>query len=192
MLKWLCGKTANALLPVAALACIAPPAAADQVTICYNYGCYARAQVEFSDAHLAELEQLLARAGDAASERKAISAVIGRMYAIAGEQTPIWRDRGGNYADSGQDGQMDCIDHSNNTYVFLSLLDLHGWLRFHEVLDPVLRMRFIVATHWAARIRDRKDSRVYAVDSWYVDNGRAAPVVPIEDWHRGRVPEGGA
>jgi len=168
----------------------APVARADEITICYNYGCHARAQVNYSEAQLATLQQLLAAAGDAAAERKAISVVIGRMYAIAGEQTPVWRDKGGNFADSGEDGQMDCVDHSANTYAFLSLLELRGWLRFHEVLEPIRRVRFLVAVHWAARIRDKDAHWVYAVDSWYVDNGRPAVVIPVEDWRAGKIPYG--
>lgn len=169
---------------------LAPSARADEVTLCYNYGCHAKAQVNFSEAQLAPLQLALAAAGDAAAERAAISTVIGRMYAIAGEQTPVWRDKGGNFADSGQDGQMDCIDHSSNTYTFLSLLELHGWLRFHQVLEPVRRIRFLVAVHWAARVRDKATQQAYAVDSWYVDNGRPALVIPVGDWHWGRVPGG--
>ncbi len=177
-------------LLLALFAWFAPPARADEATLCYNYGCSATAQVSFSEAQLAPLQQALAAAGDAAAERAAISAVIGRMYAIAGEQTPVWRDKGGNFADAGEDGQMDCIDHSSNTYAFLSLLEVHGWLRFHQVLEPVRRTRFIVAVHWAARVRDKATQQAYAVDSWYVDNGRPALVIPVDDWYRGRVPGG--
>jgi hypothetical protein len=174
------------------LGALAVPALAhtDQVTICYNYGCYARAQVDYSDAQLATLHQLLAAAGDAAAERAVISIAIGRMYAIAGEQTPIWRDKGGNYADGGENGQMDCIDHSTNTDTFLRLLQSHGWLRFHEVLEPIRRTRFIVAVHWTARIRDRGTQRAYAVDSWYFDNGRPAAVLTVEEWRSGKTPDG--
>jgi hypothetical protein len=168
----------------------ASAARADEVTICYNYGCHAKAQVNFSEAQLAPLQQQLAAASDAAAERKAISAVIGRMYAIAGEQTPVWRDKGGNFADDGENGQMDCVDHSNNTHVFLSLLDVHGWLRFHQVQEPVRRVRYLIAVHWSARILDKKTQQAYAVDSWYVDNGRPALVVPVEDWSSGRMPDG--
>jgi hypothetical protein len=166
------------------------PARADEVTICYNYGCHAKAQVNFSEAQLAPLQGLLAEAADAAAERKAISLAIGRMYAIAGEQTPVWRDKGGNFADSGENGQMDCIDHSTNTHAFLSLLELHGWLRFHTALEPIRRVRFLVAVHWSARIREKETNSEYAVDSWYVDNGRPALVLPIEDWRSGRVSYG--
>src|SRR5471030_513687 len=135
-------------------------ARADQVTICYNYGCHAKSPVDYSEEQLDSLRQLFAAAGDAAAEREAISVAIGRMYGIAGEQTPVWRDKGGNYADGGENGQMDCIDHSTNTDIFLGLLQARGWLRFHEVLQPLRRTRFIVAVHWAARIRDRKHSRL--------------------------------
>ena len=161
------------------------PARADQVTICYNYGCYAKAQVAYSERQLDTLHQLLAAAGDAGAEREAISVAIGRMYGIAGEQTPVWRDKGGNYADGGVNGQMDCIDHSTNTDTFLRLLQAHGWLRFHEVLQPLMRTRFIIAVHWAARIRDRGTREDYVVDSWYFDNGQPAAILTIEDWLAG-------
>ena len=136
------------------------------------------------------LRQLLAQAGDAGAERAAISLAIGRMYAIAGEQTPVWRDKGRNYADGGVDGQMDCIDHSANTDAFLRLLQAHGWLRFHQVLEPIRRVRFFVALHWAGRIRERETQQAYAVDSWYFDNGRPAAVLTVEDWRAGKTPDG--
>ncbi len=161
---------------------------ADEVTICYNYGCYARALVDYSEEQLAPLQQQLAAAGDASAERGAISAVIGRMYAIAGERTPVWRDKGGNYADGGENGKMDCIDHSTNTSAFLRLLQAHGWLRYHGVLEPLMRRRFFFAEHWAARIRERETRRVYIVDSWFFDNGHPAAVMPVEDWLAGKTP----
>lgn len=176
-----------ALLGALALACLAH---AEEVTICYNYGCYARAQVNYSEAQLAYLQQLLAAAGDAAAERAAISIAIGRMYAIAGEQTPVWRDKGGNYADGGEDGRMDCIDHSTNTSAFLALLQARGWLRFHETLESMRRIHFFFAVHWAARIRDLGTQRAYVLDSWYFDNGHPAAVFPAEEWRAGRHPDG--
>jgi hypothetical protein len=165
-------------------------ARADQVTICYNYGCHAKALVDYSEEQLDSLRQLLAAARDAAAEREAISAAIGRLYGIAGEQTPVWRDRGGNYADGGENGRMDCIDHSTNTDIFLRLLQAHGWLRFHEVQAPLRRTTFIIAVHWTARIRERGTQQAYAVDSWYFDNGHAAAVLTLEDWLAGKRPDG--
>lgn len=176
---------------VALLCALALPGSsvhAEEVMICYNYGCHARAQVNYSEAQLGRLQQQLAAARDAAAEREAIAAAIGRLYAIAGEQTPVWRDKGGNYADGGENGKMDCIDHSTNTSAFLRLLQVRGWLRFHEVLEPIRRSRFFIAEHRAARIRERETQQVYVVDSWFFDNGRPAAVFALEDWLAGAVP----
>jgi len=85
---------------------------------------------------------------------------------------------------------MDCIDHSTNTDAFLRLLQAHGWLRFHEVLAPLVRTRFILAVHWTARIRERDTQRAYVVDSWYFDNGHPAAVFSVEDWLAGKDPDG--
>ena len=186
-LKPMLGAGALALCGVFALA--ASDAYAEEVTICYNYSCYAQAQVNYGEAQLEPLRLQLAAAADAAAERAALSLVIGRMYAIAGEQTPVWRDKGGNYADEGADGKMDCIDHSTNTSAFLRLLQARGWLRFHEVLEHLMRRRFFFAEHWSARVRERATGQVYAVDSWYVDNGKPAVVMPIEDWLAGATPD---
>lgn len=179
---------ASALALLGALALPGLSVHADELTICYNYGCTTRAAVEYSEEQLERLQQQLAAAGDASAERMAISAAIGSMYAIAGEQTPVWRDKGGNYADGGENGKMDCIDHSTNTSAFLGLLQARGWLRFHEVLEPLKRRRFFFADHWAARIRDREMQGVYVVDSWFVDNGHPAAVFAVADWLAGRTP----
>ncbi len=161
---------------------------AEVVTICYNYGCYAKAPVEYSEAQLERLHRQLAAAADANAERAAIAAVIGRMYAIAGEQTPVWRDKGGNYADAGENGKMDCIDHATDTSAFLRLLAARGWLRFHEVLAPLMRRRFFFAEHWGARIRERETQQVYIVDSWFFDNGHPAAIFALRDWLAGLAP----
>ena len=179
---------AGGLALLAALVLPGAAARADEVTICYNYGCYAKAQVDYSEAQLGALHQSLAAAADAEAERGAIAAVIGRMYAIAGEQTPVWRDKGGNYADAGENGKMDCIDHATNTSAFLKLLEARGWLRFHEVLEPLMRRRYFFAEHWAARMRERDTQKVYIVDSWLFDNGHPASIFALGDWLAGMAP----
>ena len=172
----------------AGLALCAKLVQAADVTICYNYGCSAKSDVHYSDAQLAPLERRLTSAANAAEERAAVSWVIGRMYAIAGEQTPIWRDKGGNYADEMGSGKMDCIDHSTDTTAFLRLLAARGGLRFHEVMEPLKRRRFIFAEHWGAGLRERQTQKTYVVDSWFFDNGHPAAVMPVEDWLAGMHP----
>ena len=166
--------------------------AVERVSVCFNYGCLAQSVVEFSDERLAEVSSLLHAATDADGERNAIGQAVGRMLAWAAEQAPIGADRGGNYADMDAYGKMDCIDHSTTTTRLLKLLDKQGLLRFHEVLEPVLRRRFLVFDHFSAQIREKslpQDAALrFVVDSWFFDNGRPAAVMPLAQWQAGDDP----
>jgi hypothetical protein len=157
---------------------------AESLTVCYNYGCQAQARIELGESDLREPHLLLSAASDAESERRALSVAIGLLYAAAGRQSPIWRDRGGNYDDDGVDGRMDCIDHSTNTTAFLELLEHRGWLRFHAVLKPVWRGHFLTV-HRGARIQETATGKEFIVDSWFFDNGEPAAVFALKDWMGG-------
>ncbi|MBP8169934.1 MAG: hypothetical protein KAX99_09745, partial [Azonexus sp.] len=69
--------------------CFAMPLAvcsADEtVAICYGYGCLAQDDVQYSQAQLDEISRLMNAAVDAEEERKTLAAVIGQLYAWAGE-----------------------------------------------------------------------------------------------------------
>ena len=169
--------------------------AVEHVSVCFNYGCLAQAEVEFSDEQLDELGRSLAVAHDAQEERKIIGEAIGRMLGWAGQQTPIGADRGGNYADDAVYGRMDCIDHSTTTTRLLRLIERHGWLRFHRVLEPALRTRFLLFEHWSALIEETSAEAAdvehprYVVDSWFFDNGWPAAVMPLAVWLDGGSPD---
>ncbi|NMG36754.1 hypothetical protein GRF61_20080 [Azoarcus sp. TTM-91] len=213
-------------------------------SVCYNYGCASEGLVVIDPARLARASDTLALAHDAAGERDAIAHVIGDFYRIAGEQTPVRADRGGNFADQGVEGRMDCIDHSTSTTRLLHLLEERGWLRFHRVEAPARRSR-VLFQHFSAVIEEvdappheavalapepepmpvpdymavmlaqcdcaevLQDLRPaaaasaavqeeappagqpgarFAVDSWFVDNGEPAVVLPLADWLDGEGP----
>jgi hypothetical protein len=164
-------------------------ARADEVTICYNYGCAAKAVVELRGLQLHQIRALFHRLPDAAAERAAIASAIGMFETFAGQQTPTWADKGGNENDDGVNGRMDCIDHSTNATAYLRLLESEGWLKYHRVLDPVKRAPFLVNIHWAARIAEKQSGREYVVDSWFFDNGHPAAIFPLEDWLDGAKPD---
>jgi hypothetical protein len=169
---------------------LASSAAADEYAlVCYNYGCAAEDLVVFSDERLNWARDVLATAGDAAAEREYLGLVVGRLYSWAGEQTPINADRGGNYADNGQSGRMDCIDHSTTTTRFLKLLESRGLLFFHRVLEPAVRHRNLFSQHFSAVIEDINAERRHAVDSWFVDNGQPPVILPLEEWLDGGGPD---
>lgn len=159
------------------------------VPVCFNYGCSSEAIVLFTESRLATINRQLGRARTAADERARLSPVIGQMYAWAGEQTPIKADRAGNVADGGVYGAMDCIDHSTTTTRFLRLLERRGALHFHRVLEPA--RRGWIFQHYTAVVEENLSSAMlqadvlsarWAIDSWYVDNGQPALVLPLREW----------
>ena len=167
--------------------------AGEPLTVCYNYGCLSEAEVVYSDAQLHRVSELLGDARSDAHERALIGVAVGWMLGWAGKQSPISADRGGNYADDGVYGRMDCIDHSTTTTRLLRLFERRGWLRFHRVLEPALRTRFVVFDHYSAQIEDlavaTDEPPRYVVDSWFFDNGQSAVVIPLEEWLAGGGPE---
>jgi hypothetical protein len=141
----------------------------------------------------------LGRARTSAEEREAIGEAVGRLLGWAGQQSSISADKGGNYADSAVYGRMDCIDHSTTTTRLLRLLERRGLLRFHRVLEPVRRLRFLVFQHYSALIEETgadgndgvNDAPArFVVDSWFFDNGHPAVVMPLDAWMSGESPNG--
>ena len=163
-------------------------ASADEVSICYNYDCAVTARVDFLAIELGAIRKLLIGSKDAAGERQAISQVIGLFETAAGKQTPTWADKGRNVNDDGVDGRMDCIDESRNATTYLRLLESKGWLKYHQVLDLVIRAPLLVNDHWAARIMEKQSGLEFAVDSWFLDNGQPAFIAPLEAWRHGAEP----
>jgi len=95
---------------------------------------------------------------------------------------------------------MDCIDHSLTTTRLLQMIEKQGFLRYHRVLERVLRARFLIFVHYSAvieeidaqasgeKINEFDESRRYVVDSWFFDNGHPAAVMPLANWRAGESP----
>ena len=170
-----------------------------EVSICYNYGCVREDTVQFHDATLVRLGERLASARTAAEERERLAEAIGRLYRVAGTQTPVGADRAGNFLDAEAHGRMDCIDHSTSTTRLLGLLADRGYLRWHRVLEPQVRsLASVLFVHWSAVIEEWPGAEEtageagparFAVDSWFVDNGYPAVILPLEEWKKGAGPD---
>ena len=184
------------LLSALLLYCPLAAGSVERVSVCFNYGCLAQAEVEFDTIQLGELGLLFRQATTPVAEREAIGEAVGRLLGWAGRQSPIAADRGGNYADDAVYGRMDCIDHSTTTTRLLHLLDSRGWLRFHRVLEPAQRSRFLLFQHYSAQIEERGAEGAgtrperFVVDSWFFDNGHPAAVMPLAAWMAGEGPDG--
>ncbi len=185
------------LFGAALIFCTFAAGSVERLSVCFNYGCLSQTEVVFDESQLGEVGQLLNSANSPDGERQAIAEAIGRLLGWAGKQSPIAADRGGNYADDGVYGRMDCIDHSTTTTRLLHLMEDQGLLRFHRVLDPALRTRFMLFEHYSAQIEeivpsgDSAKLQRFAVDSWFFDNGHPAAVMPLAAWMAGESPDDG-
>ncbi len=153
---------------------------------CFDFGCKSRRAIDFSPCQWAALERLFALSvDDAADEKQRIRAAIALMERFAGALTGTEADRGGNYSGKELSRQQDCIDESTNTLQYLLALERRGWLRFHRV---DLKQRRIVwfISHWTATIRETASGELFAVDSWFRDNGEPPYIQPLADWRRDR------
>lgn len=164
----------------------------ERVEICHGYGCLVQVDVAYSDGQLGEIRRLLFSAVDAVGEREMLALAIGRMYAWAGQMTDIRNDRGGNLADAGVPGKMDCIDHSTSTAHLLRLLEARGYLRWHRVVGIEVRnWAYLFPAHYSAVIEENEGGEAarFVVDSWFVDNGQPAVILPLDEWKKGAGPD---
>ena len=114
--------------------------AQESLTICFHYGCRQTALVRVAESQRLQLAKLFVKIADAAAERQALALAVQKLYLNAGEQSPIWQDKGGNFNDGAAKGRMDCVDHSTNTTTFLNYLARQGWLKYHRITPPVYRL----------------------------------------------------
>lgn len=166
--------------------------AEETVPVCYGYGCQVQVGIRYTEGQLGGVRRMLFATVDPESERKTLAMVIGLLYGWAGEQSDIHNDRGGNYADDNVSGKMDCIDHSTSTTRLLKLLEARSYLRWHRVLAPEGRnFAGLITVHWSAVIEElaANDGARFAVDSWFVDNGVPAVILPLEEWKKGAGPD---
>ena len=116
-------------------------------------------------------------------EKQQIRQAIAMMERYSGQIAGTDKDLGGNYNGLDLPRQQDCIDESTNTFQFLSLLQQHGLLHWHEVIPKQRRIVWFF-THWSAAIRELDSGQPYVVDSWYRDNGELPYIQKLDDWQR--------
>lgn len=166
-----------------------------RMSVCHGNGCLALSTVELTPMQWQQLVALFhPLPGSAAAERETLRHAIGTMERFVGALTGTWQDKGGTF--NGGGGQMDCIDESINTSLYLTLLQKYGLMRHHRVADRATRGWFIGGwPHTTAVIEETTTAsgingrRLWAVDSWFLDNGEPPFILPIELWKSGWDPE---
>ena len=162
----------------------------DHFSVCHAHGCAELDQIGLSATEWKSLQQVFRRKTTSPErERALIALAIARFETLAGKRTGTWNDKGGDLKGLGQDGQMDCIDESINTTTYLRILQRAGLLHWHTVEDRSTRGWFVRGwPHTTAVIRDTRSGELYAVDSWFEDNGKPPYIVPLKQWKNGWEP----
>lgn len=149
---------------------------------CSDFGCKTRTELDFSADQWNEIRRIFSPSAKTAfNEKLRIRQAIALMEQYSGEISGTSLDKGENY--SGQDlpHQQDCIDESTNTFQYLYALQKRELLKWHKVAGKLRRIIWF-ASHWTALIEDVTDHQLYAVDSWYRDNGEPPYIQKLEDW----------
>lgn len=156
--------------------------------ICHGFGCRMKSSAYLSSYDIARIKSTFGgpyKNPDA--ERQAIAKTVGVIEEIIGKQTGTSADKAGTYNHSGND-QFDCVDESINTTNAMRLMDKLGLLRYNLVRKPIARTVLSsgrLGPHQTATVMEKETNDIYAIDSWFFDNGHAAVVVPIEPWKNG-------
>jgi hypothetical protein len=158
---------------------------------CQNYGCAVVKKVELNQKDWKQIERAFGpKAKSAEQEREKIAKTIGEFERVVGPITGTEHDREGTFLETG-DGQLDCVDESSNTTVYMLMLKDAGLIRFHDIDQPQVRYPLLSGRGWmhqTAVVTETKTGAQYAIDSWYEDNGVAAYVVPLIEWRNGWHP----
>lgn len=153
---------------------------------CYDYGCKSSQTIRFNTRQWREIDNKFSPpALSPWMEKQQIRLAVALMEEFSGELTGTALDRGGNYNEEELAFQQDCIDESTNTMQYLNALDERGLLHWHQAAGKERRIVWFF-THWTALIRELDNDQIYAVDSWYRDNGEPPFIQPLGDWRSRR------
>ena len=157
----------------------------DAIPVCYDFGCKTRTVVNLPLTDWKSVADWFAVAAETAEqERTQIAKAIGWMEVVIGRHTPTHIDLEFDKAhdiDNRETGQLDCIDESVNTTVYLQLFETYGLLKHHIVIEEAYR-KAAFDQHWAGQVRDIKSGKRYVVDSWFQPNGYLPVIQDGEDW----------
>ncbi len=165
----------------------------DAFPICYKHTCAAVSTLSLSEAEWSEIKNIFQpKANTPEEERELIKKAVAKLEVVIGKKVNTSHDKGGNFdgmfVDEGY--QMDCIDESSNTTTYLALMQKDDLLKWHRVQPTKTRGFFIFGMpHTTAVIKENDSDKVWAVDSWFHDNGVAPEILPISQWSDGWSPK---
>lgn len=166
----------------------------DDFQHCRGYGCAIRDRVSLDKGDWKKIKALFRGVKSGEKERAAISKSIALFEQKMGQETNTSGDVAGTFGEVGK-YQLDCIDESTNTTIFLSLLEKQSILKYNAVSSPMARSPFTGMAngkfwpHQTAVVVDKETGESFAVDSWFRDNGAPADIVALNEWIYGWAPK---
>ena len=157
-----------------------------QFTICHGFGCTFHSEVTFGDMDWAQVMAIFdPPARDPDGERRQIGQAVVVFEQLVGRKTGTDTDKGGlTHSVGGNPTQLDCIDETTNTTIYLTLLHARGVLRWHRAGQAASRGFFLDGRwhHETAVLLELASGAEFAIDSWFEDNGKPPLIVPLEQW----------
>ena len=165
----------------------------ESFSICHGHGCRLVSDVSLDAVEWAKVDALFAEpAASADIERARIAMATAILEEAVGRQTGTSVDTAGTFNAFSGNHQLDCVDETSNTSVYLTLMAKAGYLKWHKIEGWAGRGILFDGDwpHRSAVIVEMKTGKAYAVDTWFEDNGRPAHVVSLDTWRAGWVPPG--
>lgn len=170
------------------------PASPDSFMLCHGYSCTKKSEAGFSAAEWKSILGIFQKnpAKNAESERSKIGRAIALMERYSGARTGTDDDDAEAIGIKRNIEQLDCIDETVNTTMYIGFLQQAGALAFHEGAEPTHRGYLIDGTwpHNTAVIREKESGSLYVVDSFYRKNGEEPHIMPRAVWLAGWKPAG--
>ncbi len=168
----------------------------NNLPICSNYGCSKISNASISSETLEVINNTLVMSIESpASEREALANVIGIIEKVIGEQTNTQHDIAGTFHtyfqfNKNKSEQMDCVDESANTLLYLRMLDKMNKIIWHEIVGLSTRGGIFAGyPHTAVLLKEKQNQEKFIIDSWFHDNAQPAEVVSYKKWKKGWKPE---
>lgn len=165
----------------------------DAFPICYKHTCAAVDTVSLNPKEWNGIKSIFKPGAESPeAERHLIKQAVAKLELIIGKKVNTLNDKGKNmdgmFVHDGY--QMDCIDESSNTTTYLTLMQKDNLLKWHKVQSTKTRGFFIFGMpHTTAVIKENQSNKIWAVDSWFHDNGVEPEILPISIWSDGWDPE---
>ena len=163
--------------------------APSEFNICHGGTCENIADVSLNQEQWRLIKDIFKNNQTAEKELNNIRRAIATMEMIVGKLTDTYNDKAENISDTELNHYMDCIDESTNTSIYMMMMKRQGLIRWHTVEDRATRGFFIYGwPHTTAVIKDTRTEELYAVDSWFLDNGKRPFIIPLDEWFKGWRP----